>query len=166
MRRPRSLSLVRAFVSRTLGISFGLLPARFLYQLRLGSLDLTEADLAWELLGSFNDPLVESSFQNAYANVLVLSARYDEALAVAACALRDGAALPADFAIPYAQCSAGMADSGLRHWRQARELLEIGTATALKQIETRTLTRVVTRRSFVRSAPRGSGTSSSRAPGP
>jgi len=94
------------------------------YKHKLGSLDLAEADMANELLPLIADPLVESAFQSAYSNSLALSARYEEALAVAMALLANATRYRLDFAVPYALCSAGMAHAGLREWRQVERCLD------------------------------------------
>ncbi len=93
------------------------------YQLRMGSLDLSNADLAWQLLDAVDDPLIESSFQSVYSAALALSARYREALQVAAALLSTARRYRLDFAVPYALCASAMADAGLRKWSRAERRL-------------------------------------------
>ena len=94
-----------------------------LWQMRMGCLDLDDADAVAELLTAVHDPLIQSSFQSAYSSALALSARYDEALAVAldleSCARR----YRLDFALPYASISAAMAHAGLRRFDDASKAL-------------------------------------------
>jgi tetratricopeptide (TPR) repeat protein len=105
------LSDVREVVrSATCGLS---------YQVKLGTLDLTDADAAAELLGGVGDPLLVSSFQSTYSAVLGLVARYEEALEVAAAFLATIQRYRLDFARPYALCAAALAAAGLRRWTQA-----------------------------------------------
>ena len=105
------LSDVREVVrSATCGLS---------YQVKLGTLDLTDADAAAELLGGVSDPLLVSSFQSTYSAVLGLVARYEEALEVAVAFLATIQRYRLDFARPYALCAAALAAAGLRRWTQA-----------------------------------------------
>ncbi len=92
-------------------------------QIRFGSLDLHEADLAFQVLRAVDDPLVESSFESVYSNSLALSARYPEAREVATALLATALRYRLDFAVPYALCPAAMADAGLREWRHAEQRL-------------------------------------------
>ena len=71
------------------------------YQLHLGSLDLSAADTASELLAAVNDPLIESSFQNVYATALSLCARFDEGRETATALLSTVERYRFDFAIPW-----------------------------------------------------------------
>jgi DNA-binding NarL/FixJ family response regulator len=101
-----------------------------MYQLRLATLDLREADLAWHVMNTVDDPLVASAFQSAYANVLALSARYAEARDVSEVLLSTAQRYRLTFALPYAHCWAGMAHSGLRDWARARECFDQGALTS------------------------------------
>ncbi|MDQ5874711.1 MAG: LuxR C-terminal-related transcriptional regulator, partial [Actinomycetota bacterium] len=100
------------------------------YQLKFGSLDLAEADLASELVEAMSDPLVSSSFQGVYSNALALSARYVEALEVATAFLAVARRYRLDFAMPYAHCSLAMACAGLREWQRAEQHLDEALAAA------------------------------------
>jgi LuxR family maltose regulon positive regulatory protein len=100
------------------------------YQVKLGSLDLAQADLAYELLGAVADPLVESSFQNVYAAVLALSARYEEALEIAAALLATARRYRLDFAVPYGLSVLSTANAGLRRWQPAARYLDEALASA------------------------------------
>ena len=106
---------------------------RVYLQLRFGSLNLEEADLAHQLLPTVNDPLVASSFQSAYAIALALSSRYDDARSVAESLLGTAERYRLTFAVPYALCATSMAHSGLRGWnlaeRAAREALTLARAS-------------------------------------
>ena len=105
------LSDVREVVrSATCGLS---------YQVKLGALDLTDADAAAQLLGGVSDPLLVSSFQSTYSAVLGLVARYEEASEVAVAFLTTIRRYRLDFARPYALCAAALAAAGLRQWTQA-----------------------------------------------
>jgi ATP/maltotriose-dependent transcriptional regulator MalT len=90
-------------------------------QLRRASLDLEEADTAYRLLPAVNDPLVESSFLSAYANALVLSARYEDALAATGELLERAERYRLDFALAYGLAGTAMAHTGLRQWRRAED---------------------------------------------
>jgi ATP/maltotriose-dependent transcriptional regulator MalT len=103
------------------------------YQVKLGTLDLTDADAAAELLGGVSNPLAVSSFQSTYSAVLGLVARYEEASEVAAAFLSTIRRYRLDFARPYALCAAALAAAGLRRWAQAddyvREAIRIARAS-------------------------------------
>jgi DNA-binding NarL/FixJ family response regulator len=88
-------------------------------QLRQGAIDLDAADIAYQLLTTVNDPLVESSFLSGYAVALSLTARYEDGLeaAVALSELVDRYRF--DFALAYAMCGKAMAFTGMRRWRDA-----------------------------------------------
>ncbi|MDH4340608.1 MAG: LuxR C-terminal-related transcriptional regulator [Thermoleophilia bacterium] len=88
-------------------------------QLRLGSLDLEEADRANQLLSAVNDPIVESSFESGYAIALALAARYKDARSASAGLLETARRVRLEFAVPYALCGDAMAHSGLREWQRA-----------------------------------------------
>jgi LuxR family maltose regulon positive regulatory protein len=96
---------------------------RLNYQQHFRSLDLSEADVAYELMGTFADPLVESSFLSAYSTGLALSSRYEEAVESAHALLRIANRYRLDFAVPYALCWSAMAYTGLREWRHAEDCL-------------------------------------------
>jgi ATP/maltotriose-dependent transcriptional regulator MalT len=102
------------------------------HQVKLGSLDLTHADAAAELLGGLKDPLLVSSFQSTYSAVLGLVGRYEEAMEVAASFLATIRQYRLDFARPYALCAAALASAGMRRWSQAdahaREAMQIASA--------------------------------------
>jgi ATP/maltotriose-dependent transcriptional regulator MalT len=89
------------------------------FQVKLGSLDLHDADIAVRLLDQVADPLVVSSFQSVYAYVLGLSCRYEEAVATSHAFMQTIDKYRLDFATPYALCVASLAEAGLRQWRSA-----------------------------------------------
>jgi len=89
------------------------------FQVKLGNLDLEEADLAATLLDRVIDPLLVSAFQSTYSAVLGLVGRYSEALKVAEDFLETIDKYKLDFATPYALCAAALASAGLRRWDQA-----------------------------------------------
>ena len=99
------------------------------FQVKLGNLDLHDADLAVPLLGQVADPLVVSSFLSTYSAVLGLLCRYDEAIEVSRDFFRAIDRYRLDFATPYALCAASLAEAGLRHWtsseRKAAEALRM-----------------------------------------
>ena len=96
---------------------------RLSYQLKLGPIDLIDADRAYQLLGSVRDPLTQSSFLCAYSGALAFSARYNEARDVAAALLERASRYRLEFAVPYAQTVAAIAHGGLREWRIAGQYL-------------------------------------------
>jgi len=89
------------------------------YQVKFGNLDLTDADLAAELLESVSDPLMVSAFQSTYSGVLGLVARYEEAQRVADACFETIRRYRLDFARPYALCVSALAAAGLRNWTTA-----------------------------------------------
>jgi ATP/maltotriose-dependent transcriptional regulator MalT len=94
------------------------------YQVRFGQLDVSDAEVAFELLRSVDDPLVESSFLSGYAYVLALSALYEEALQASSSLLAIAQRYRLDFAIPYARLAAAIAHAGLREWQRADHCLD------------------------------------------
>jgi LuxR family maltose regulon positive regulatory protein len=94
------------------------------YQIKLGSLDLSEADLAATLLHRVSDPLLVSAFQSTYSAALGLVARYAEAREISEAFLKTISKYRLDFAMPYALCSDSLASAGLRQWRRARHCAE------------------------------------------
>ncbi len=96
------------------------------YRQRFGALDLSDADLAWELLDTVSDPLVQSAFQSAYSAGLSLAARYEESLEVARALLTTAREYHLDFAMPYAHYAAAMAHGGMREWVKAEDQLAAG----------------------------------------
>lgn len=89
------------------------------YQLKSGNVDITDVELVLPLLDSVSDPLVRTSFQNVYAHVLALSARYEEALEQATSLLALAREYRLDFALPYGALSSATAAAGLRRWKLA-----------------------------------------------
>lgn len=86
------------------------------FQVKLGDIDLHDADMASTLLARVADPLVVSSFQSTYAALLGLVCRYEEAVEVAAAFAETIDQYRLDFATPYALCAAALAEAGLRQW--------------------------------------------------
>jgi ATP/maltotriose-dependent transcriptional regulator MalT len=99
-------------------------------QLRVGPLDLDEADDAVQLLSVVDDPLVESSFLNAYAIALALSARYVDAGAASHRLLELADRHRLLFAIPYSLCVSAMSHSGRREWVRAESAAREALAAA------------------------------------
>lgn len=91
------------------------------FQLRFGSLDLEQADVAAQLLTVVRDPLVKASFLSGYGVALALTARYREAGAAADELLSLAERSRLTFAIPHALCASSMALSGVRSWDQAED---------------------------------------------
>jgi ATP/maltotriose-dependent transcriptional regulator MalT len=109
---------------------------RVYLQLRLGSLDLDEADTAQQLLAAVNDPHVVLSFLSGYGTALALSARYSEADAVAGELLRTADHHRYTFAVPHGLSVSAMASSGLREWQTAEERAReaLTRATAMRDV--------------------------------
>jgi DNA-binding CsgD family transcriptional regulator/tetratricopeptide (TPR) repeat protein len=89
------------------------------YQLRQGTLDLEDADVACELLGNVDDPLVESSFLSAHTIALSLTGRYREAYEAAETLLYIAEKYRFGFAFLYGLCGRAVALGGMRRWRDA-----------------------------------------------
>ena len=127
LERPESEATLTALSSEVhasdVGTRVRAAAQRLMWQMRMGCLDLRDADTVVELLTAVHDPLIQSSFQSAYSSALALSARYEDALAIASdletCARR----YRLDFALPYASISAAMAHAGLRRFDEAIEAL-------------------------------------------
>jgi DNA-binding CsgD family transcriptional regulator/tetratricopeptide (TPR) repeat protein len=100
------------------------------YELKCGTLDLAEADRAYELIDSLRDPIARTSFESIYSLALCLVARYDEALVVAGSLLDVAKRYRLDFALPYALSSAATAHAGRREWRLAHRCIEEAVMTA------------------------------------
>jgi DNA-binding NarL/FixJ family response regulator len=93
------------------------------YQMNMGTLELTEADSAAELLDGVGDPMLVSAFQSGYSAALAFVGRYDEALEQATAFLAFTQRYRLDFARPHALCSVARALAGLRRWTEADEHL-------------------------------------------
>lgn len=102
------------------------------FQLKLGHLDLAEADRAYEVLDALRDPIARASFQSIYGVALGVAARYDDALAVAQSLVELARTLRLDFALPYALCTAATAQAGRREWTAAHSYVDeaLGVARA------------------------------------
>ena len=90
--------------------------------MRMGSIDLTEADLVEELL-SATDPLNRTAFQSCYSAALSLTARYDDGLSVATDFAECASRYRLDFAAPYAAIAAALAHAGRRRFGRAVSLV-------------------------------------------
>ena len=112
---------------------------RLFLGIRLGSLDLEQADLANDVLPALDDPLVESSFLSGYASALALSARYQDAQDVSTRLSDVAQRYRLQFAMPYALCGSAMAHSGLRQWSKAearaREALDLARHSRDSHVE-------------------------------
>jgi LuxR family maltose regulon positive regulatory protein len=97
---------------------------------RTGTLDLREGDIAWELVPSLGDPLLETSFECMYSNVLALAAHYDRALVVATKLLTTAQTYRIDFARPHGLGAAALAYTGLRNWEAAERSLAAASTLA------------------------------------
>jgi LuxR family maltose regulon positive regulatory protein len=105
----------REFVkASTCGLSIGA---------RSGAIDPSEGEMAWELIPVLADPLLETSFESIYSNILALAARYDEALEVATALLTTARHYRLHFARPYGLIPAAMAHAGKRNWVAAHDCL-------------------------------------------
>jgi DNA-binding NarL/FixJ family response regulator len=93
------------------------------YQMNMGTLELTNADSAAELLDGVGDPMLVSAFLSGYSAALAFVGRYDEALEHATAFLAFIKRYRLDFARPHALCSVARALAGLRRWTQAGEHL-------------------------------------------
>jgi DNA-binding CsgD family transcriptional regulator len=91
------------------------------YQMRLGTLDLADADVAGQVLPAVSDPLVESSFLSGYSSALSLVARYEDGLEAAQALERTAEQYRFDFALVYAFCAMAAAHTGLRQWADAEQ---------------------------------------------
>jgi len=103
---------------------------RLIFDMRSGTLDLGDSDLAWELLPVLGEPLIQTGFESIYANALALAARYTDALEVANTLLHTAQKYRLDFARPYGLVSAAMGQAGMRQWNIAADYLDEAAALA------------------------------------
>jgi len=103
---------------------------RLNFQLRLGSIDLEDADVASQVLPAVSDPLVVSSFLSGYSIALSLVARYDDAFAAARELRNTAERYRLDFALSYADCAEAMAHCGRREWSPAERAARKALARA------------------------------------
>jgi DNA-binding NarL/FixJ family response regulator len=94
---------------------------KLIHQLRLGSLDLDEADVASQVLPALTDPKVKSAFLSAYSYSLAMVARYDEAQVAAEALRKIAEQYRFDFALPYAMSNIAIALAGRRRWDDAEQ---------------------------------------------
>ena len=104
-------------------------------QLRVGPLDLDEADDAFQLLPTVSDALVRSSFLSAYAIALGLAGRYGDAGVAARELLSIAESHRFSFAIPYGLCASAIAFSGLREWERAEEAARAALDQAREKLD-------------------------------
>lgn len=97
---------------------------KLMFDVRAGTIDLRDGDVAWELIPVIEDPLIETAFENVYANALVLAARYKDAIRVTNTLLATAETQRIDFARPYGLVIAGAAHAGMRGWPIAHEFLD------------------------------------------
>jgi ATP/maltotriose-dependent transcriptional regulator MalT len=100
------------------------------FQQRFGTIDVTEADRALELLPTFADPLVKSAFLSAYSTSLGLQGRYRDCLEAAMELHEVATSFRLDFAIPYALCWSSMAYAGMRQWDDADRTISLAIDAA------------------------------------
>jgi ATP/maltotriose-dependent transcriptional regulator MalT len=101
-----------------------------MFQIRLGALNLDEADLANQLLPTVPEPLVRSAFLSGYGSALALAGRYADALAASDALLQIAEQYRFEFALPYAFLTTATARAGLREWRAAEEAAFMGLSHA------------------------------------
>ena len=89
------------------------------HQLRLGDLDLEDAEVAASLVQRVRDPLVISAFQSIFACALGVAARYEDALEVAGGFTKTVRQFRLTFALPYARAMSAVAFAGMRYWDDA-----------------------------------------------
>jgi DNA-binding CsgD family transcriptional regulator len=92
---------------------------RLTLEMRFGSFNIEQADVAYTLLPAVADPIVASSFLSGYALGLAAAARYDDAMRAAEELAEAVQRYRLTFALPYALCPLAMAHSGRREWREA-----------------------------------------------
>jgi DNA-binding NarL/FixJ family response regulator len=100
------------------------------FQVKLGDIDLTDADHVVGLLDMVSDPLLVSSFQSTYSAVLGLAARYSDAWEAAAEFTETIHRYRLDFARAYALCAGALAQAGLRQWAEAETSVQEALAVA------------------------------------
>jgi DNA-binding NarL/FixJ family response regulator len=119
-----------------------------------GALKLEHADIAHQLIDAVQDPIVETSFLNAYAMALALAARYEEAERVAVRLQEKAERYRLDFAVPYARCALASALTGRRQWSGAEQAASdaLTRAEANSQVHAELLSRSVLLRLFAQQA--------------
>src|SRR5439155_4411889 len=93
---------------------------------RLGRISeaLDRARSASYVVNEARDPMVRSSFWNAYAWALTLNSRYDEALEAAGQVLAEARDHDLDFIVPHAELVSAQARPGIRQMLEASRLLD------------------------------------------
>jgi LuxR family maltose regulon positive regulatory protein len=128
-------------------------------QVKLGDLDLSDADNVATLVPFVDDPLVVSAFQSTYSAMLGLVGRYSEAQRIARAFLDTIQKYRLDFALTYALCAESVACAGLRDWaraestaRMALDIASIARDGHAQQLCIAQLTRVLTQQGRQREA--------------
>ena len=102
------------------------------FQLRQGSLDLDEADIAREACQRYG-PTRRVVVPQCLCDVLALVGRYDDALEAAGLLYETAERYRLDFALPYAFCVSAMAHSGARRWRDAERSRTLGSIAVARK---------------------------------
>jgi LuxR family maltose regulon positive regulatory protein len=103
---------------------------------RIGGIDdaLRQGDAAMSLLSFVDDPLIRTAFLHVFAAALGVSARYDDASALASKAITEASDYRLQFALPHAYVNKAMAEAGRRNFRLANGALRkaeaLGASTA------------------------------------
>jgi DNA-binding CsgD family transcriptional regulator/tetratricopeptide (TPR) repeat protein len=123
---------------------------RISVELHTGALRLEQAHIAYQLIDAVQDPIVETSFLNAYSIALVLAARYEDAQRVAERLQDKAERYRLDFAVPYALCALGSALAGRRQWDAAEKAASaaLTRAEAHAQVHAELLSRSILLRLF------------------
>ena len=124
---------------------------RILFEIRMGDLKLDHADLAYQLIETVGDPLVETSFLSGYSAALGIAARYAEAERAATEFQERAERYRVDFAVPYAQCALAAALAGRRQWARAEQAASdaLSSAQAHANVHAELLSRSTLMRLFV-----------------
>jgi DNA-binding CsgD family transcriptional regulator len=93
---------------------------------------------------------VRASFLSAYSSALALTARYDDAIAVARELREVSEQYRLDFALPYALAVTAIAHAGLRRWREAEKaaLRAIAAAQSTRDTHTDLWSRAILMRAY------------------
>jgi LuxR family transcriptional regulator, maltose regulon positive regulatory protein len=93
---------------------------------RLGGIThaLQSARAVFPLLERIKEPLVVSSFLNAYAHLLALNTRYEEALELSGQGLKYAKQYRLDFVLPHSSLVMALAYSGIREFTRALQEIE------------------------------------------
>jgi ATP/maltotriose-dependent transcriptional regulator MalT len=105
-----------------------LLGARFLVETRLGLGDpsalLADYQAGLHLLPKLRDPVSRTALVSSYSQLLVGVGRYEEALAAAQQTAVEGRDARLGFVEPYSLLVQAIAETGLRHFRRASQLID------------------------------------------